>query len=231
MNNGGVVAVIPARGGSQRLPRKNIRMLAGKPLIAWSIEAAINSKSIDLVVVSSDDNEILEEARKYPVEVVKRPDHLATPTATTVDTLIHCLDELPSGGQPFGQIMLLQPTSPLRTSEDIDRAVALKKESATSSLISVCECEHSPLWSNVLDEKGAMDDFLHPVLLNKRGQDLPVYYRLNGAIYISDINEFLTHRGFFMPNSRAYIMPVERSVDIDIEMDFKLCQLMLGEYE
>jgi len=231
MDKCGVVAIIPARGGSQRLPGKNIKLLAGKPLIAWTIEAALNSRALDGIVVSSDDEEILDEARKYPVKVLKRPDYLATATATTFDMLLHCLDVLPSKEMAVDQIMLLQPTSPLRTAEDIDRALALKKGSGACSVISVCECEHSPLWTNFLNEKGDMDDFLSTRLLNKRSQDLPVYYRLNGAIYVADVDNFKKYRGFFMPNSRAYVMPAERSVDIDTEIDFKLSQLMLGDNE
>lgn len=227
MGKNGIIAVIPARGGSQRLPRKNVKNLAGKPLISWTIDAALNSRSLDSVVVSSDDEEILSEAAKYPVQVLKRPDHLATATATTFETLLHCVDAPSFQSQTAQQILLLQPTSPLRTSEDIDRAIALKKESGASSVISVCECEHSPLWSNVLNERGEMDDFLPAHILNKRSQDLPVYYRLNGAIYISDIDKFKEQGGFFMKNSRAYVMPRDRSIDIDTEIDFKLCQLML----
>ena len=226
-----IVAVIPARGGSQRLPGKNIKLLVGKPLIAWTIEAAINSQLVNTVVVSSDDDEILKIANKYPVEVQKRPDYLATATATTFETLVSCLNVLAEEGREFEQIMLLQPTSPLRTSEDIDRAVQLKKDSGASSVIGVCECEHSPLWANVLNGQGEMDDFLPSHLLNKRSQDLPTYYRLNGAMYISDVEKFKDNFGFFMTKSRAYIMPPERSIDIDTEIDFKLCRLMLEEYE
>ncbi|WP_339782579.1 acylneuraminate cytidylyltransferase family protein [uncultured Marinobacter sp.] len=231
MDKCGVVAIIPARGGSHRLPGKNIKLLAGKPLIAWTIEAALNSRVLDGIVVSSDDEDILNEARKYPVKVLKRPDYLATSSATTFDTLLHCLDLLPSQEIAVDQIMLLQPTSPLRTAEDIDRALALKKESGACSVISVCECEHSPLWTNVLNEKGDMEEFIPSQLLNKRSQDLPVYYRLNGAIYVADVDEFRKYRGFFMPNSRAYVMPAECSVDIDTEMDFKLSQLLLEKNE
>lgn len=231
MDRRGVVAIIPARGGSQRLPGKNIKALAGKPLIAWTIEAAINCEAVDMVVVSSDDEEILNEARKYPVKILKRPDYLATDTATTFDTLLNCLDVLSSQEYAIDEVLLLQPTSPLRTSEDIDRALALKTESGASSVISVCVCEHSPLWTNVLNERGDMDNFLTSQVLNKRSQDLPVYYRLNGAIYVADVDKFEAYRGFFMPNTRAYVMPADRSVDIDTEIDFKLSQLMLGENE
>jgi len=229
VDDGGIVAIIPARGGSQRLPRKNIKNLAGKPLISWTIEAALSSKSVDTIVVSSDDEEILSEAKKYPVEVLRRPDYLATSTATTLDTILHCVTAITSQKITVKQIVLLQPTSPLRTSEDIDQAIELKRESGAFSVISVCQCEHSPLWANVLNESGDMESFIPQNILNCRSQDLPTYYRLNGAIFISDVDKYIKHGGFFMPNSRAYLMATNRSVDIDTEIDFKLCQIILEE--
>lgn len=229
MDRGKVVAIIPARGGSQRLPGKNTKLLAGKPLISWTIEAAVKSQSLSMIVVSSDDDEVLRIASEYPVKLLKRPDYLATASATTFDTMINCLDALKEEGYEFEEVMLLQPTSPLRISEDIENAIRLKSESGGSSVISVCECEHSPLWTNVLNEQGDMDNFVDRLLLNQRSQDLPTHYRLNGAIYIADVIKFRENLGFFMKNSRAYIMPQDRSVDIDTEIDFKLSQLMIED--
>lgn len=125
--------------------------------------------------------------------------------------------------------MLLQPTSPLRDSTEIARAVTEMDESDADSVVSVCPCEHSPLWSNTLGPQGQMDDFLREELRNIRSQDLPTYYRLNGALYLADTERFIGSRGFFMPNSRAHVMPVEKSIDIDTWVDFKLCELLLEQ--
>ena len=174
------LVIIPARGGSKRLPRKNLLDLCGKPLIAWSIEAALKSKYISKVIVSSDDEEILNIAKEYKADFIKRPDELASDTATTFDALKHTLENV----EKYDYVVLLQPTSPLRTEKHIDEAIELLKEKNADAIISVCEMEHSPLWSNTLDEDLNMSNFLRDEVLNKRSQDLPKYYRLNGAIYI-----------------------------------------------
>lgn len=144
------LAIIPARGGSKRLPRKNVLDLCGKPLITWSIEAGLNSKYIDKVVVSSDDDEILEISRKFGAETIKRPDELASDTATTFDAIKHTIDNL----EKYDYIVLLQPTSPLRDQKHIDEAIELLVEKNADAVVSVCEMDHSPLWSNTLPQDG-----------------------------------------------------------------------------
>ena len=211
------LAIIPARGGSKRLPRKNLLDLCGKPLIAWSIEAALKSKYITKVIVSSDDEEILNIAKEYKADFIKRPDELASDTATTFDALKHTLENVGK----YDYVVLLQPTSPLRSEKHIDEAIELLEEKSADAIISVCEMEHSPLWSNTLDEKLDMSNFLRDEVLNKRSQDLPKYYRLNGAIYICKTEELLENKGFFIKkNIYAYKMDKKNSVDIDEEIDF-----------
>jgi len=219
------LAIIPARGGSKRLPRKNILNLCGKPLISYSIEAGLKSKYIDKVVVNSDDNEILETAQKFGAKTIKRPHNLANDTSTTFDALKHTIDNL----EKYDYVVLLQATSPLRTAKHINEAIELLEEKNANAVVSVCQMEHSPLWSNILPKDGNMKDFLKDEILNKRSQDLEQYYRLNGAIYICKTDEFLENKGFFLKeNIFAYIMDRKSSVDIDEEIDFKLVEVLVS---
>lgn len=218
------LVIIPARGGSKRLPRKNILDLCGKPLISYSIEAGLKSKYISKVIVSSDDNEILTISKKYGAETINRPEYLANDTATTFDALEHTMNSL----EKYDYIVLLQPTSPLRNEKHVDEAIELLNEKDANAVISVCESEHSPLWCNTLDEDLNMSNFLPKEVLNKRSQDLPKYYRINGAIYICKTEELLKNKSFFLKNKVfAYIMDKKDSVDIDEEIDFKLAQFCL----
>jgi CMP-N,N'-diacetyllegionaminic acid synthase len=227
VHNVDILAVVPARAGSKRLPGKNLLDLCGKPLIRWTLEAALESKMIDSLVISSDDNEILAEGERLGLRTIRRPEYLASDTATTFDVLVHTLECLAEEDIRPERLMLLQPTSPLRGAQDIREAVQCMDDTKAESIISVCPCEHSPLWSGTLGPEGGMDQFLRPELLNQRSQDLPTFYRLNGAIYIARTENFLEKQGFFMPNSKAYIMPIDRSVDIDTYIDFKQCEFLL----
>jgi CMP-N-acetylneuraminic acid synthetase len=224
-----VLFIVPARGGSKRLPGKNLMELQGKPLIRWTLEAAKDSGVSGLIVVNSDDDAILAEGKRLGIRILKRPSDLATDTASTFDVLIHTLELLAEEGITPKRLMLLQPTSPLRSAENIREAVQLMDDTNAASVVSVCPCEHSPLWSNVLGADGSMANFLRPELLNKRSQDLPDYYRLNGSIYLAKTDDFVREKGFFMANSRAYIMTAEQSVDIDNRIDFSLCDVLMGE--
>lgn len=220
------LAIIPARGGSKRLPQKNVLDLGGKPLIAWSIEAALESNYINDVVVSSDNHKILEISEKYGVTTIKRPNELATDTATTFDAIRHTIEN----SEKYDYIVLLQPTSPLRTNEQIDEAIELLKSKSADAVVSVCEMEHSPLWSNTLDEGLSMQKFLKDEVLNKRSQDLEKYYRLNGAIYICKTNKLLEEKSFFLKKKIfAYVMDRESSVDIDEEIDFKMANILISK--
>ena len=218
------LAIIPARGGSKRLPRKNILDLCGKPLISWSIEAALKSKYISKVVVSSDDEEILNISSNFGADIIKRPYELANDTATTFDAIKHTINNL----EKYDYIVLLQPTSPLRNEKHIDEAIELLEEKQADAIVSVCEMDHSPLWSNTLPKDGNMRGFLREEILNKRSQDLEKYYRLNGAIYICKTDKLLENKSFFLKdNIFAYIMDRKSSIDIDEEIDFLFAERVI----
>lgn len=219
------LGIIPARGGSKRLPRKNLLDLNGKPLIAWSIEASLHSKYINKTVVTSDDDEILEVSQNYGASIIKRPSELASDTSTTFDAIKHTVDSF----EDFEYVILLQPTSPLRNSNHINEAIELLEEKNADAVISVCEMDHSPLWSNTLPEDKNMNNFLRDEVLNKRSQDLDKFYRLNGAIYICKTEKLLEAKTFFLKeNTFAFEMDKKSSVDIDDEFDFILVKSILN---
>ena len=226
-----VLAIIPARGGSKGLPRKNIKELCGKPLIAWSIKEAKCCNNIDRIIVSTDDENIADVAKKYGAEVpFIRPAELANDAALIIDVIFHVINWLKEHEDYRPEyILLLQPTSPLRSSEDIDGAIRMLKDKNARAIVSVCKTDHHPLWSNTLPENGNMKNFIRPDILNKRRQDLPVFCRLNGAIYLADKDYLHECNGFLGPNTFAYNMPKECSVDIDSDLDFKLSALLLEE--
>jgi len=221
------LAIITARGGSKRLPNKNILDLVRKPLIAWTSDVAKKSKHITKLIVSTDSEKIKQVAEKYNVEVpFIRPDYLASDTATSFDVIKHSIEFFANKNEYFDYIMLLQPTSPLRTDQHIDEAFSMLTDE-TKAVVSVCESEHSPLWSNSLPENLSMKNFISEKNKNLRSQDLPIYYRLNGAIYISEINYFFENKGFFSENTKAYIMPQLNSTDIDTQLDFDFCEFLI----
>ena len=224
--NKSFLAIILARGGSKRLPRKNILDLNGKPLIAYSIEAGLKSRYIDKVIVSSDDDEILSLSKKFGADIIKRPNELASDTATSFDAIKHTIEN----SNKYDYIVLLQPTSPLRNSTHIDEAIELLDSKNADAVVSVCEMEHSPLWSNTLDDSLSMCGFLRDEVLSKRSQDLEKYYRLNGAIYICKIDKLLEEESFFLKeNIFAYVMDRESSIDIDEGIDFKIAGTIFKE--
>jgi len=203
--NKSVLCIIPARSGSKGLPNKNTKLFLGKPLISWSIEQALSSKFIDKVIVSTDDIKIIKISRKYGACVpFIRPKYLANSSASTTDVILHALNYMRHIGSRYDIITLLQPTSPLRTTDNIDEAIGFLKEKKTKSVVSLCEAEHSPLWANVLPINKSMKNFLNLKIKNKNRQALQVYYRLNGAIYASHIDYFIKNKGFFSKTLRRY---------------------------
>ena len=181
------IAIIPARSGSKGLPDKNIRDLCGKPLIAYSIEAAISSKMFDTVMVSTDSEKYAGISREYGAEVpFLRSKVTSGDSAGSWDVVREVIENYKKLGKEFDTVMLLQPTSPLRTAEDIVNAFKLKEQNQASAIVSVCEMDHSPLWSNTLPESLSMNGFIKQVDLPR--QKLPTYYRINGAVYLFDIS-------------------------------------------
>jgi CMP-N-acetylneuraminic acid synthetase len=223
-----ILAVITAREGSKRLPNKNILDLAGKPLIAWTIDEAKKSKYIDKLIVSTDSDEIAKISLKHGAEVpFMRPLNLASDNADSFSVLKHAIEFYKN---KFDYILLLQPTSPLRLVNDIDSSIEMI-DNTTRSIVSVCQTEHSPLWSNTLPDNLSMKSFLREEVKNKRSQDLPIYYRLNGAVYIAEIDYFLKEKSFIGTSTKAFIMAKNRSLDIDEAIDFKLAALILKEFQ
>jgi CMP-N,N'-diacetyllegionaminic acid synthase len=212
-----VLALITARGGSKGLPRKNVLPAGGRPLIAWTIDAALESHCVSHVALSSDNDEIMQAAMQWGCAVpFRRPPSLASDSASSMDVILHALDQLPG----YDYIALLQPTSPLRTAADIDAAFALLTSSGANSCVSVCEAEQSPYWMYRVAQDGAMTPLLSDQPAATRRQDLPPVYVLNGAIYIAR-TEWLRHTKTFVDDACvAYPMPKERSIDIDTAEDF-----------
>lgn len=223
-----ITALIPARGGSKRLPRKNVKLLCGKPLIAWTIEAAKSSKYIDSVIVSTDDTEIKDISERFGASVpFLRPDSISSDTASSFDVIKHAIQFLKLEGEN-NLIVLLQPTSPLRTVEELDDALDFFMSKKAEGVVSVSECEHSPLWSNTLPQNFSMIDFMRPEIASKRSQELPKYYRLNGSIYIYRVKDLLEKNEIFY-NERVFGFEVskESSIDIDSALDFSVAQVMI----
>lgn len=226
-----IIGIIPARGGSKGLPRKNILPLLGKPLIAWTIEQANSSKYLEKVFVSTDDEEIAKISKNYGAEVpFIRPKELATDDAKGVDVVMHAIEWLEMNNNFYDLIMLLQPTSPLRTTEDIDNTIELLFSKKAKAIISVCEAEHHPSWTNILPPDDCMKNFLRPEIMNKNRQELPIFYRLNGAIYLAYCCYLKTLRSFFGEETYAYKMHRGSSIDIDNDVDFKFAEFLLEKY-
>jgi len=224
------LAIIPARGGSKRLPNKNILDLAGKPLISWSIDAAIKSKYIDKTIVTTDSDEIIEVALKHGAEVpFKRPNHLSSDTAIKEDVIKHTIDYYQNKKQEkFDYLIYLQPTSPLRNERHIDEAIEYMFEKRANAIVSVCKLEHPVQWSGLLPEDRDMSNFINSLDIKTRSQDFPTYYRLNGAIFISDTDKFMKSGSVFLKeNIFAYVMPQNVSIDIDTETDFMFAKIIL----
>lgn len=212
-----VLGVIVARGGSKGFPRKNIAPLRGKPLLAWTVEAARNSRYLDRLILSSDDAEIIEVAESLGCEVpFVRPAHLATDSASLRDVLFHALEVL---GENYDYLVLLQATSPLRQGGDIDRCLEICVESAAPACVSLTEPEKSPYIMYRVDEEGAMEPLFPDLSLIGRRQELPPVYVPNGAVYVAETNWFRRTGTFYSRETHAYLMPRSRSVDVDYPTD------------
>jgi len=226
-----IIAIVPARGGSKTVPKKNIRLLNGKPLIYYTIKEAQSSKFVQRVLVSTEDREIAEIATEYGTKVIMRPPELAqddTPSLLVYQQVIKHLEQIESFSPNI--IVVLQPTSPLRTVEDIDGAIKQFLETGCDSVVSVCGTEHPPHWMYTLE-----GDKLKPIIEGgekvTRRQDTPKVYQLNGAVYVIYRDVIMKQNRVLGGDMRAYIMPSERSIDLDTEIDFKLAELLMKEKE
>lgn len=222
------IAVIPARSGSKGLKDKNIKELNGKPLLAYSIEAAQQSGIFDRIHVSTDSEIYAGIARTYGADVpFLRSTEMSSDTSSTWDAVRFVLKEYEKRGETFDTITVLQPTSPLRTVEDITGAYRFFKEKQASMISSVCEMDHSPLWSNTLPEDLSMKDFEDEKLAFLPRQSLPVYYRENGAIYIVKAEQLFRDINIYKDRCYAYIMDKSHSIDIDGELDFAIAKTIM----
>lgn len=223
----GVLALIPARGGSKGLPGKNTRPLHGIPLIGWSIQAARGSRHVSRVVVSSEDVNILQVAREQGAETpFVRPAELAQDETPGMDVVLHALAQLPG----FEWIVLLQPTSPLRQARDIDAALELCLNSGAPACVSVRAADDNPWWMFSLAQDGRLDAFLPADQRPMRRQDLPSLYALNGAIYAARTDWLQQTKSFLTHETVGYVMPPERSVDIDTLFDFRLAECLASMF-
>ncbi len=222
------LGVITARSGSKGIKDKNIRELCGKPLMAYTIESALKCQYIDKVMVSTESNTYAAIAKSYGADVpFLRSDKNSTDQAKSIDVLLEVLEEYEKRGYEFENIVSLQPTSPLRTFQDLDAAFKLFYEKRADSVVSVCECEHNPLLSGILPDDLNMSGFIKSEN-NLRRQDLKKFYRLNGAIYISNVSKLKQIRSFYGEKSYAYIMSQNESVDIDTEQDFVYAEFLMN---
>lgn len=225
-NRTSFLGIIPARGGSKRLPRKNLLNLNGKPLIAWTIEAAKKSKYLDKIILSTDDDEISSVGLNYNIDVpFKRPKYLSGDNASTIDVIFHTLNYIKSNNMKYDCIVLLQPTSPLRDEKEIDLSIEYFMNKNAHSIISVSKLKHPIEWAKKLPKDLSMTNFLYK---NKRSQDYEPHYLINGAIYIVRTIKFIKEKQIFFPSKCfAYKMSEHKSIDIDDEFDFNLANFFL----
>lgn len=223
------LAVIPARSGSKGLVHKNIKLLNNKPLLAYSIEAALASGIFDEVYVSTDSQEYADIAIQYGARVpFLRSDETATDTASSWDVVKEALRRYEEAGKLYDMVTILQPTTPLRSAEDIMNAFHIYQDNNANSVVSVCEVDHSPLWCNTLPEDNSMCDFIRQDIVKQPRQKLSKFYRINGAIYMVNISFLFQCNNIYEKKSIAYIMKKEHSVDIDDMYDFIVAEAILN---
>lgn len=222
------IAIIPARSGSKGLKDKNIRLLGGKPLLAYTIEAALKSKCFDTVMVSTDSKKYAKIATEYGAEVpFYRSQETSKDSASPWKVVKEVLENYKALGKEFDTFTLLQPTSPLRTAQDIRNAYKELKEKNANAVVSMCELECSMHLVNTLPKSLSMKGFISDAQYNKRRQEIRPYYRFNGAIYISRVKTFMKHMNIYNDKCYAYIMDRNRSYDIDDKNDLKIVEALL----
>ncbi len=222
-----ILGLIPAKGGSTRLAKKNIRQLAGRSLLAWTAEAARASGVMDRIIVSTEDEEVAEAARVIGLEVpFMRPLELARDPAGVVQVALHALDMLEAAGETYDTLVTLLPTCPLRSSEDIRGAYDLFIERKRPFLMSVSEFEHTPLAALGPTEDGRLEPYM-PQYFGRKSQEMPKAYRPNGAVHVLDVKAFRQANSDLVQPLVGYVMPIERSFDIDTEADLRAAEIHL----
>ena len=221
------IAIIPARSGSKGLPDKNIKLLGNMPLLAHSVQSALKSRLFDEILVSTDSREYAEIAEHYGGSVPYLREKLLSEDTTPMwDVVRDALYKYEASGQHFNTVTLLQPTSPLRTSVDIIKAHELYTKNQADSVVSVCKADYSPHLCNMLPENNSLNGFIKPEMISRQRQQLPEYYRINGAIYVIRCSYLAKSTDIYASRAYAYIMPRERSIDIDDELDFILAEAL-----
>ncbi len=227
-----IISIIPARAGSKRLKNKNVKILSGKPLIYYTIRASIESNYIDRTITSTNSEKIAYIAKSYGSEIMKRSDELSRDDTPMIDVIMDIINRLEEDYIP-DIIVLLQPTSPLRTSDDIDKCIDLFINNDCESVISVCECSPSSYQTFVINDE-YLQSLFGLTYFRRRSQDIRKTYYPNGAVYVTTLDNLRKNNGFyefskndvFYKTSLPYIMPKERSIDIDDEIDFKIAEYL-----
>jgi len=226
-----IIAIITARGGSKSIPRKNITSVGGKPLIAWTIETALRSPSLNRVVVSTDDPKIAEIAREWGAEVpFLRPAELSRDDSPHIPVLVHAVEWLETNeGSKVDYVLLLQPTVPFRTTEDIEGSVQLIIKKDADSIVSVCEAPSHPFLVKRINQDETLQHFIEIPEGYLARQKLPPAYVLNGAIYLVKRDVLINSETFQTDRTYPFFMPPERSLDIDTQWDLYLANLILRD--
>jgi len=226
----GTLGIIPARGGSSRVPDKNLRSVGSKPLIGHAVTSGLEARTIDKTIVSSDDERIRERATEFGAEVpFKRPAELATDSAQVQDVVTHALNHFEDMGQNFTAVVMLMPTTPFRTAEDIDGTVTRLEGSQATASISVSPFQTPPHWAVETDDSGYLKEYFGMNALWNgdeipRSQDLPDLVHPNGAVFATTVSAWWEHETFYQPHTVGYEMPVSRSIDIDTVEDLQLAR-------
>lgn len=222
------LAIIPARSGSKGLKDKNIKLLDGKPLMAYSIEAAIHSERFDTIHVSTDSKEYATVAQSFQADVpFLRECQYAKDNSSTWDVVKYVIKEYQKLGKNFDKIAILQPTSPLRTKQHIIESFHTMEEKKAEAVVSVCEVEHSPLICGQIPPDGSLKGFINDKIIYLPRQELPKYYRLNGAIYLFRLNVLYEYKSIYDSNIFSYVMDQNSSIDIDTSIDFEVVEQIL----
>lgn len=226
-----VLFVITARGGSKGVPRKNIKMLGGMPLIAYKIIAAQKCQFENRIIVSTDDEEIANISKGYGIEIpFMRPKELATDTASSMEVVAHAMDWVTKNDrEKYDYVCLLEPSSPFASFQDIDKALELIIERDADTLLGMKEVEVATTFIHSLDDKGGLSHFYYAIkdLKSIRRQDQKKEYTMNGCMYIAKWNYFIQNKLFHSENSVPYIMPEEKSIEIDTMLDYEVaCKII-----
>ena len=225
-----ILAIIPARANSKRLKNKNILSFNNKPLIYWSISPALKSKYIDKVIVSTDSKKIMNICKKLNVDVpFLRPKKISTKNSTINEVAIHALEFFKKQSMNFDILLILQPTSPLRTAKIIDQAISYYFKKKASAVVSVTKLDHPTEWCNILPKDNNMKNFLNKkILKNSQSHNFKQKYRLNGSIYLVDINKFYKEKNLYLKsNIFAFKMAESMSVDIDNKLSFNIAEYIM----